>query len=214
MPDNHRSECPINLSLEVFGDRWTLLILRDMIFGGRRHFRELLLNSEEGIASNILSARLKRLVGLGMLTRSPDPGHRQKAVYSLTEPAIALLPVMEALGAWGSRWLPVSDALSIRARLLTEGGPELLTRFMAELRHEHLGAPAPEPGGPTVRERLQAGYLKAIARRSAGSASTGDVDDGVTERPHDAGPAQLADADVQPAAGRLRHPGDDVQPQP
>ncbi|WP_026874363.1 winged helix-turn-helix transcriptional regulator [Jiangella gansuensis] len=166
MTDGHRSGCPINLSLEVFGDRWSLLILRDMIFGGRRHFRELLTGSLEGIASNILASRLKALVQLGMLTKQADPTHKQKVVYSLTEPAIELVPVMAALGDWGSRWLPVSDELSIRARVLADGGPQLWERFMAELREEQLGIPAgPPPGGMTVRERLQDAYA-AVATRA------------------------------------------------
>src|ERR671918_448768 len=61
MDADHRSGCPINLSVEVFGDKWSLLILRDMIFGGKRHFREML-RSEEAISSNILADRLKMLV--------------------------------------------------------------------------------------------------------------------------------------------------------
>ena len=62
----HRSGCPINLSVEVFGDKWSLIVLRDMMFGNRRHFRELLSNSMEGIASNILADRLKRLTEEGL----------------------------------------------------------------------------------------------------------------------------------------------------
>lgn len=167
MAEAHRSGCPINLSLEVFGDKWSLLILRDMVFGGRRHFRALLNGSREGIASNILANRLKRLVELGMLTRRDDPAHKQKAIYSLTEPAIELVPVMAALGTWGRRWLPVSEELSIRARLLEEGGPELWDRFMAELREEHLGVPAgPAPDGRTVRQRLQDAYLAVASDRA------------------------------------------------
>ena len=73
MRNEQRSGCPINLSLEVFGDRWSLIVLRDMMFGNRRHFRELLSGSQEGIASNILSARLKRLLALGMITKADDP---------------------------------------------------------------------------------------------------------------------------------------------
>ena len=65
-----RSGCPINATIEVFGDRWSLLVLRDIIFGDRRYFRELQAGSEEGIASNILADRLKRLVELGLLTRA------------------------------------------------------------------------------------------------------------------------------------------------
>jgi DNA-binding HxlR family transcriptional regulator len=151
-----RSGCPINLSLEVFGDRWSLLILRDMIFGGRRHFRELLKGSMEGIASNILADRMKRLVELGMLTRADDPTHKQKAIYSLTEQAIELVPVMAALGAWGSKWLPVTRELSIRAITLDAGGSKMVERFMAELREEHLDIPAGRrPGRKTVRQKLR-----------------------------------------------------------
>src|SRR3954449_2677673 len=88
-----RSYCPINLSLELFGDSWTLLVLRDIMFGGKRHFRELL-QSDERISSNILADRLNRLVENGLLTKSDDPTHKQKAIYSLTEKAITLLPVV------------------------------------------------------------------------------------------------------------------------
>lgn len=165
MVDLHRSGCPINLSLEVFGDRWSLLILRDMIFGGRRHFRELLTGSEEGIASNILASRLKRLMESGMLTKADDPSHKQKAIYSLTEQSIQLIPIMAALGSWGTRWLDVSTELSIRARVLSDGGQELWDRFMDELRAEHLGQPIdPAPDGKTVRERLQEAYLEVVER--------------------------------------------------
>ncbi len=168
MAETHRSGCPINLSLEVFGDKWSLLILRDMIFGGRRHFRELLTQSEEGIASNILASRMKRLVESGMLTKADDPSHKQKAIYSLTERSIQLLPIMAALGTWGTKWLDVSEELSIRARLLTDGGPELWDRFMDELRAEQLGqAVAPAPDGKSVRERLQQAYLDVVAGQQA-----------------------------------------------
>ena len=159
-----RSRCPINLSLEVIGDGWSLIVLRDIIFGGRRHFREILNNSLEGIASNILAARLKALVAAGLLTRAPDPTHRQKVVYSLTEAGIELVPVMAALGAWGRRFLPASEELSIRAQLLEEGGPPLWEEFMADLREAHLGLPSGRPPGtPTVAERLQAAYEAARA---------------------------------------------------
>jgi DNA-binding HxlR family transcriptional regulator len=163
MDATHRSACPINLSLEVFGDKWSLLVLRDMIFGGKRHFRELL-RSEEGISSNILADRLKTLVELGMLTKADDPTHKQKAIYSLTEMSISLVPILAHLGAWGSKWLPVSPELSIRAILMEEGGPTLWDRFMAELREEHLGVPAGTEGS-SVRERLQAAYEAKVADR-------------------------------------------------
>ncbi|AHK43311.1 MULTISPECIES: helix-turn-helix domain-containing protein [Ensifer] len=163
MKDDHRSGCPINLSLEVFGDKWSLLIVRDMIFGGKRHFRELL-RSQEGISSNILADRLKMLVEQGMLTKTDDPTHKQKAIYSLTEMTIALVPIMAHLGAWGRRYLPVSEELSIRAELMETGGPELWNRFMDELRYEHLGLALDGP--PRVRATLQAAFEDVVARKT------------------------------------------------
>jgi DNA-binding HxlR family transcriptional regulator len=141
MPAQPRSYCPINLSLEIFGDSWTLLVLRDLMFGGKRHFRELL-QSDEGISSNILADRLARLVEQGLLTRSEDPTHKQKAIYSLTEKAIALLPVIVQIGAWGSRWVPDARKLDAPSRKylreIQEGGPRAWAKCMDELRAEHL----------------------------------------------------------------------------
>jgi DNA-binding HxlR family transcriptional regulator len=153
MSEEHRSGCPINLSLEVLGDKWSLLIIRDMMFGDRRHFRALLTQSEEGIASNILADRLHRLTELGMITSAPDPTHKQRVRISLTEPAIQLVPVLAHLGAWGRRHLPVTRDLAIRAELLERGGPPMWDEFMDELREKHLGIPRP-PGSTSVLERL------------------------------------------------------------
>ncbi|MGW4943178.1 winged helix-turn-helix transcriptional regulator [Actinoplanes sp. NPDC004185] len=166
MTEEHRSGCPINLSLEVLGDKWSLLIIRDMMFGNRRHFRALLTESEEGIASNILADRLQRLTALGMLTSAPDPRHKQRILLSLTEPAIQLVPVLAHLGAWGRRHLPVTRELAIRAELLERGGPALWDDFMAELRELHLGVPRPA-GTESVLSRLTAAYHAELARDEA-----------------------------------------------
>lgn len=162
MEDGFRSGCPINQTLEVLGDRWSLIVIRDIMFGNRRHFRELLQNSEERIASNILASRLKRLMEYGLLTRSENPGHKQKAVYSLTEMSISLIPILAEMGAWGNRFLPVSEEFSIRAQVLEEGGRPLWDDFMQELRVLHLGVP-PDPQKPSVFDRLQAAYLQVVA---------------------------------------------------
>ena len=165
-----RSGCPINLTLEVLGDRWSLLIIRDVMFGNRRHFRELLTKSEEGIASNILAARLKVLVERGVLHKVDDPTHKQKAIYSLTEQGISLLPILAQMGAWGVEHLPASDELGIRARLLAEGGPAMWEAFMAELRERHLNLPPRPREGPTVSEQLQTAF-ESVCRSSRMTAS-------------------------------------------
>ncbi len=155
-----RSGCPVNQTIELIGDRWTMVILRDIMFGNRRTFRELLGNSLEGIASNILSARLKMLLSEGLLTRKPDPGHKQKSIYSLTEKSIELVPLMVQLGAWGRRHLSPTHELSVRAELLENGGNEMWERFQDDLRHIHLGHPRKTPG-MTVLELLDNAYRKA-----------------------------------------------------
>jgi len=157
-----RSGCPINLALEVLGDRWSLIVIRDIMFGNRRHFRVLLTRSEEGIASNILAARLKRLVEAGLLSRSDDPAHRQKGIYSLTEKAIQLVPVLVQLGAWGRQHLPTSPELAICQHLREVAGPPLWSAFADELRHIHLETPLPE-GRESVIARLQAAFEQVAA---------------------------------------------------
>ena len=138
-----RSGCPINLTLEALGDRWSLIVVRDIMFGSRRHYRDLLNNSEEGIASNILADRLKKLVGAGFLSTDSDPNHKQKTIYSLNEPAIQLVPLLAMMGAWGVRHTHSSYELSVRAKLLEDGGPPMWDAFMDELRHIYLGAGKP-----------------------------------------------------------------------
>lgn len=163
MKNTPRSGCPINLSLEVLGDKWSLLVIRDIVFGNKRHFRELLTKSQECFASNILSDRLDRLVNCGVLSKSPDPTHKQRVIYSLTEMGIALVPVLAQLSVWGRRFLPVSDELGARAKVLEDGGPELWKDFMDELRETHLKGRKPSAAS-SVRQRLQKAYEEAVVR--------------------------------------------------
>ena len=86
------SGCPIDYALDLFGDRWTLLVIRDLLFGSKRHFKELM-TSPERIASNILAARLKKLEERGLIERSPDPDNRKQVVYTLTDKGRDLTPV-------------------------------------------------------------------------------------------------------------------------
>ena len=161
MPAQPRSGCAINAAVEVLGDNWSLIVLRDIIFGNRRHFRELLSSNNEGIASNMLSSRLKKLVDEGLLTKA-EAVRGQKAKYSLTEAGIQTLPVMVALGAWGMTHRETSPELTIRARLMAED-PQLVSELMDELREAHLGVPRPNPDAPRASQRLQAAYEAEIS---------------------------------------------------
>jgi DNA-binding HxlR family transcriptional regulator len=136
-----------------------------MMFGNRRHFRELLTRSEEGISSNILADRLKTLKEQGIISWADDPSHKQKGIYSLTEKGIELLPILAQMSGWGFKYLPVSEELGIRAKLLSEGGPKMWAEFMDELREIHLGAKRRKKAGPSVGERLQAAFEKVMAKK-------------------------------------------------
>ncbi|MCF8198074.1 MAG: helix-turn-helix transcriptional regulator [Sulfuritalea sp.] len=104
-----RSNCPINFALETFGDKWTLLIIRDMMFKGKRRYGEFLA-SAEGISTNILASRLQRLEASGLIVSSKDPANRGVALYQLSPKGKDLLPVMLAITSWSGRYDALSSA--------------------------------------------------------------------------------------------------------
>jgi DNA-binding HxlR family transcriptional regulator len=164
LPVDIRSGCPINLAVEVLGDKWSLVVLRDMMFGNFRTYGEIHGRSLEGIATNILASRLRSLAEKGLITSSPDPTHKQRTIYSLTEKAIQLVPVMAALGIWGTAHTPASPTFSARSIALGAGGPEMWEAFMDELRHIHLGAAKPKR---SVHAELEAAYQEAVDAQTA-----------------------------------------------
>jgi DNA-binding HxlR family transcriptional regulator len=161
----HRSGCPINLMLETLGDKWSLLIIRDLMFSDRRRFRQLLSRSDEGIVSNILADRLKRLVEEKFLVRTDDPTHKQKGIYSLTEKAIQLVPILAVMGIWGRSHLPLAEREDVRMAVLERGGPKMWQRIMEELRESHLGGALLPGGVPPVVYKWHKSADAAILRR-------------------------------------------------
>jgi DNA-binding HxlR family transcriptional regulator len=167
-----RSGCAINAAVEVLGDPWSIIVLRDIMFGNRRHFREIITSSEEGIATNILANRLKQLVAAGLLSR--EPARRgQRVTYSLTEAGIQTLPILVALGNWGLTHRGGERRLRARAELLRDGGPELVEAMMDELREFHLGVTRPDSDSPRPSELLREAYEAAMSNH-ADSVSTAD----------------------------------------
>lgn len=104
--ENHRSLCPVNLMTEIVGDKWSFLILRDIMFYKKHHFNEFR-QSEEKIASNILTDRLNMLEREGLISKRSDPAHKQKVIYSLTEKGIDLLPLLVEAIKWSLKHEPV-----------------------------------------------------------------------------------------------------------
>ncbi|KAB1502794.1 helix-turn-helix transcriptional regulator [Corynebacterium sp. 320] len=141
MIDTPRSTCPINRSLELLGDHWSLLILRDIALYDRRSFRDILTHSEEGISAPMLSRRLKDLVSAGLLTKeTADRG--KKGRYSFTDKGLSVVPLLFTLADLGlaldDRTRPVFTDYQSDAQAHLPAG---VRRALQDLRRQHLGEP-------------------------------------------------------------------------
>ena len=130
-----RSTCPINASLEVVGDRWSLLIVRDLMFAGARAYKDFL-SSEEGIATNILASRLVKLQESGIVTSERDPQDGRGVIYRLTAKGVELAPVLLELSRWGTRFEEGEPPGGILQAW--ETNPQA---FLAEIRQQLLDVP-------------------------------------------------------------------------
>jgi len=106
---NKRSDCRISFALDIFGDKWTLLILRDLMLRGKSYYGDFL-ESEENIATNILSDRLQVLEHTGIVQKSRDPQNKTKYKYRLTRKGLDLLPILVEIMLWSSKYAPKINA--------------------------------------------------------------------------------------------------------
>src|SRR5262252_6437891 len=118
---DRRSGCPLNASVEMLGDRWSLLIVRDMMVRGFRTFKEFL-SADEGIATNILADRLKRLESHGILEVQSDPADARKQIYTLTQKGIDLAPVLSEMVLWAARHEETGNQALVRASQTNKQG--------------------------------------------------------------------------------------------
>ena len=132
-----KSTGTISPALDIVGDRWCLLILRDLMFTEKRTYSELLL-SEEGIATNILAARLLRLEENGIIRKSAHPTDGRKSIYLLTEKGIGLLPVLIELNFWMAEHDPAGIICIEKFRYSRGPKEEIISVETARLRQEHL----------------------------------------------------------------------------
>jgi DNA-binding HxlR family transcriptional regulator len=100
-----RSHCPISFALDIFGDKWTLLIVRDIVYSGKKTHGEFL-KSDERIATNILADRLAKLECQGVIIKTPDPKDKRREIFSLTEQGLALIPLLLDLQSWSNSFGP------------------------------------------------------------------------------------------------------------
>ena len=131
-------DCPIGFTADIIGDKWAIIILRDIALLSRRTFNQLRVKNVEGISSATLAKRLKRLEDVGLLSIRHDPGHLQKKIYCLTEPAIQFVPIIFALGHWARMHSRATDWLNTPIAPFYQGDDHNMAIFLEGLRQIHL----------------------------------------------------------------------------
>lgn len=133
-----RSHCPVNFGLETFGDKWTLLILRDIIFRGKRTYGDFL-KSEEGFATNILAARLDHLEAEGILKKKPDPDDARRSIFVLTDKGLDLIPLIFEMVLWSAKHDPKSEAKRITklVELIRKDNRKISQKIIERVREGH-----------------------------------------------------------------------------
>lgn len=129
-----RSDCPISFALEIFGDRWTLIVLRDLMLRSRQRYKELL-EGDEGIATNVLAERLKRLEHRKLITKKRDPADARQFIYLPTELAVSLVPMLLEMTVWGIRTSDNDVGSDILERFETERD-KLISELQAKIRKD------------------------------------------------------------------------------
>ena len=122
--DRNSSKCPITFALDIFGDKWSLIILRDMLFKGKKYYGEFL-NSAEKISTNILADRLSKLESAGLIMKTPDTQNLSKFVYRLTQKGKDLLPLLLEMLEWSVKYDPQPD---VPDNIIAGAPPKLLKR--------------------------------------------------------------------------------------
>jgi DNA-binding HxlR family transcriptional regulator len=129
-PSTPRSNCAIGQGLDLLGDRWSLLIIRDLMFTGRNEYGQMLA-SGEGIATNVLSDRLVRLQASGIVNKTPHPDHGKKFVYTLTERGKALAPVLIEFALWSRETIATAVLPDKLYDLMVNKREEMLNKISA-----------------------------------------------------------------------------------
>lgn len=128
-----RSDCPLSNSLDVFGDKWSLLIIRDLMFFKKCTYKDFL-NSAEGIATNILASRLKVLEENGIIEKSAHPDSKAKILYRLTPKGVDLLPIIMEIYVWSDKYLTMPEDIKEMIKEAKKDKDKFVRQLMEELK--------------------------------------------------------------------------------
>lgn len=132
-----KSHCPVNFGLEHFGDKWSLLVIRDLMFKGKRHYNEFF-ESAEKVSTSVLGDRLRSLEESGLISKGKDDVKKSRIRYSLTEKGIGLLPMMVDIIVWSGMYDKETEAGADFLKAANENRAQLLSETFKKLRVEHL----------------------------------------------------------------------------
>jgi len=133
----HLGGCPVAYGTDIFGDRWTLLVIRDMIFHGKKRYGDLL-DAEEKIATNILADRLAHLEAAGVVNKAQDPENRRSYIYSLTQKGLALTPIILEIVRWSGSHLKMNKSRRELLKRIDTDRNNLIAEIYA---HENISLP-------------------------------------------------------------------------
>ncbi|HEY9048334.1 MAG TPA: helix-turn-helix domain-containing protein [Ohtaekwangia sp.] len=127
-----RSDCPISCSLDIWGDKWSLLIIRDLMFAKERTYGDFL-KSKEGIATNILAARLQTLEENGLIEKLDHPDSKAKVLYKLTRKGIDLLPIIVEINVWAEKYYTIPEERKAMMKQVKKNKAEYIETRIKEL---------------------------------------------------------------------------------
>jgi DNA-binding HxlR family transcriptional regulator len=134
-----RSHCPVNYALEHFGDKWSLLVIRDLMFKGKRHYNEFF-ESDEKVSTSVLGDRLKSLEESGIIKKGEDDVKKSRIKYSLSEKGISLLPIMIDIIVWSGEYDKKTAAGRDFLNKAINKRDDLIKEIEKKLRSEHLSS--------------------------------------------------------------------------
>lgn len=130
-----RSDCPISCSLDIWGDKWSLLIIRDLMFSRKCRYSDFL-KSAEGIATNILATRLQALEENQIIEKSDDSNSTSKGFYKLTSRGIDLLPILIEIGLWSEKYFPMPEEIKTMFTEVKKNKTEFMNKVIMELAND------------------------------------------------------------------------------
>ena len=132
-----RSHCPVNFTIEHFGDKWSFLIIRDLMFKGKRHYNEFLEGGEK-VSTSVLGDRLKKLEENGIISKSEDQVKKSRIRYSLTQKGIDLLPILIEMIIWGGEKDSLTESPKEFMEQATHNKQAFINQIREDLIRDHL----------------------------------------------------------------------------